>query len=78
MSNRPSSAAALSRSPMLGWAGEPGPCRDITLINAGAALWVAGAAADLKGGLAVARDSVDSGAARERLMRLVEATNAAD
>jgi anthranilate phosphoribosyltransferase len=59
-------------------AGEPGPCRDVTLINAGAALWVAGAAADLRGGIAVARDSVDSGAARERLLRLVEATNAAD
>jgi anthranilate phosphoribosyltransferase len=28
-------------------AGEPGACRDITLLNAGAALWVAGAAADL-------------------------------
>lgn len=57
-------------------AGEPGACRDITLINAGAALWVAGAAADLEAGLAVARDSIDSGAARERLARLIEATNA--
>jgi anthranilate phosphoribosyltransferase len=59
-------------------AGEPGACRDITLLNAGAALWVAGAAADLEAGLALARESVDSGAARERLDRLVAATNAVE
>jgi len=55
--------------------GEPGACRDITLINAGAALWVADAAPDLAGGLELARDSVDSGAARARLTRLVAATS---
>jgi len=59
-------------------AGEPGACRDVVLINAGAALWVAGAADDLRAGLAMARGSIDSGAARERLARLVEVTNAAD
>jgi anthranilate phosphoribosyltransferase len=59
-------------------AGEPGACRDIVLLNAGAALWVAGAAEDLRAGFALARDSIDSGAARERLERLVEATNAVD
>jgi anthranilate phosphoribosyltransferase len=59
-------------------AGEPGACRDVALINAGAALWVAGAADDLRAGLAMARGSIDSGAARERLARLVEATNAVD
>jgi anthranilate phosphoribosyltransferase len=58
--------------------GEPGACRDITLMNAGAALWVAGAAPDLRTGIAAARDAIDSGAARERLTRLVEATNAVD
>jgi anthranilate phosphoribosyltransferase len=57
--------------------GEPGACRDITLLNAAAALWVAGAAADLAAGLDLARKSVDSGAAAERLRRLVEATRAA-
>jgi anthranilate phosphoribosyltransferase len=59
-------------------AGEPGACRDITLVNAGAALWVTGAAADLRAGLALARESIDSGAARQRLERLVEATNAVE
>lgn len=58
-------------------AGEAGACRDITLINAAAALWVAGAATDLAEGLVLAGESVDSGAAQERLARLVEATRAA-
>jgi len=53
--------------------GEPGPRRDLVCANAAAALWVAGAAADLAAGLARARESLDSGAARERLRRLAEA-----
>jgi anthranilate phosphoribosyltransferase len=57
-------------------AGEPGPRREIVCVNAAAALWVAGAAPDLAGGLPLARASIDSGAARERLARLVEATAA--
>jgi anthranilate phosphoribosyltransferase len=57
-------------------AGEAGARRDITLINAGAALWVAGAAEDLPSGCALARESIDSGAARRRLDRLVAATAA--
>jgi anthranilate phosphoribosyltransferase len=57
-------------------AGEPGPRREIVCVNAAAALWVAGAAPDLAGALPLARSSIDSGAARERLARLVEATAA--
>src|SRR5262249_5140167 len=56
--------------------GEPGPRRDLVCLNAAAALWVAGAAADLAAGLGRARESLDSGAARERLRRLLEATAA--
>ncbi len=48
--------------------------RDIALLNAAAALWVAEGAAGLEEGLARATESVDSGAARKRLERLVEAT----
>ena len=55
-------------------AGELGPPRDLVCVNAAAALWVAGAAADLAEGMERARASLDSGAARERLARLVEAT----
>lgn len=58
--------------------GESGARRDIVLINAAGALWVAGAADDLEEGLAMARQSIDSGAARERLQRLVRATAEAD
>ncbi len=51
--------------------GEPGPRRDVVALNAAAALWVVGAADDLAAGLAQARESIDSGAARERLAALV-------
>jgi anthranilate phosphoribosyltransferase len=51
-------------------AGEPSPYRDAVLLNAAAALVIAERAADLREGVEVARDSVDSGAARERLARL--------
>lgn len=45
--------------------------RDTVLMNAGATLVVAGAAASLADGVAMAARSIDSGAARERLERLV-------
>jgi anthranilate phosphoribosyltransferase len=52
-------AAALLR--LLG--GEPGPYRDIVLLNAAAALVVAGKAADLKAGAALAAEAIDDGRA---------------
>ncbi len=56
--------------------GTPGPLRDFTLINAGAALFAYGSAADLRAGVVLAARSIDSGAARARLDAFVEATNA--
>jgi anthranilate phosphoribosyltransferase len=53
-------------------AGEPGPRRDIVLMNAAAALVAGARARDLKEGVEVAAHSIDSGAAREKLARLVE------
>jgi anthranilate phosphoribosyltransferase len=41
--------------------GEPGPARDVVLLNAGAALFVAGRAADIGEGVAMAAESIDSG-----------------
>jgi len=55
-------------------AGEKGARRDLVAINAAAALWVAGAAADLAEGLERARESLDTGAARARLEALVRAS----
>ncbi|MBW2244052.1 MAG: anthranilate phosphoribosyltransferase [Deltaproteobacteria bacterium] len=54
--------------------GEPGPRRDIVVANAGAALWVAGAAEDWVAGAELARKSLDGGAAREKLEALIRAT----
>lgn len=53
------------------------PYRDIVLLNAAAALLVAGKAATLKEGAAMAADAIDSGGARDRLRRLVAITNEA-
>jgi anthranilate phosphoribosyltransferase len=55
-------------------AGEDGPPRDVVLLNAGAAIVVGGAAADLEAGIERARESIDSGAARGVLDRLVGIT----
>jgi len=52
--------------------GIDGAPRDVVALNAAAALVVAGVAGDFREGLARARESIDSGAARERLSRLVQ------
>lgn len=43
--------------------GEKGPKRDIVLLNSGAAIFVSGKAKDIKEGIEMARDSIDSGKA---------------
>jgi anthranilate phosphoribosyltransferase len=55
--------------------GQKGAPRDAVLANAAAALVCAGAAADLRHGVRVAAESVDRGAAAEKLALLVRATN---
>jgi len=57
--------------------GEAGPRREIVSLNAGAALWVAEAAESLLVGIEQARESIDSGAASEKLETLVRATREA-
>ena len=49
---------------------EPGPCRDIVKLNAGAAIYVAGKTQTLAEGIAVADEMLSSGAARARLQAL--------
>lgn len=56
--------------------GTPGAYRDAVLLNAAAALLVAGKAQDLKTGAEMARASIDSGAARARLEALARITTA--
>lgn len=64
-------AAALRRL----LAGETGAYRDAVLLNAAAALMVAGVAGDLPEGVARAAESLDGGAAQARLDALVRLTN---
>lgn len=52
--------------------GAKGPYRDIVLLNAGAALMVAGRSANLGDGVRAAATAIDSGAAERALNRLVE------
>lgn len=51
--------------------GHAGPTLDMVVLNAGAALWVGGAAHDLAGGIAMARSAIEQGRARVTLDRLV-------
>lgn len=51
--------------------GEPGPCLDMVLMNGGAAFVAAGKAADLQSGVDLARQTIESGAALEKLNALV-------
>ena len=55
--------------------GMPSPYRDVALFNAAAALIVAGRAKDLKEGVALGTQSIESGAAASRLKHLVAVSN---
>jgi anthranilate phosphoribosyltransferase len=57
-------------------AGEPGAARDVVLLNAGAALFVAGRAGSLREGLALAATSIDGGHAARTLAALCAVTGA--
>ncbi len=57
--------------------GESGPRRDVVLLNAAACLVAGGLAADMRQGIALGAQSIDSGAARAKLDRLVAFTTRA-
>ncbi|MBK5219041.1 MAG: anthranilate phosphoribosyltransferase [Thermoleophilia bacterium] len=67
----PAENAAATRAVL---AGDPGPKRDLVLLNAAAAIYVGGLVADLEAGVAKASEAIDSGAAANVLERLVAAT----
>lgn len=56
--------------------GEPGPHRDVVLLNAAAALHVAGRADDLGAGIELAATAIDDGRAAATLARFVEVSRA--
>jgi anthranilate phosphoribosyltransferase len=68
----PAESAAVVRQVL---AGKHGPARDIVLVNAAAALWVSGRAETLPGGMKLAGEAVDSGAAGHLLRQLAERTS---
>ena len=57
--------------------GERGPQRDVVLLNAGAGLLVAGKADSLESAMALAEESIDSGAGLEALRQLIRSSNEA-
>jgi anthranilate phosphoribosyltransferase len=58
--------------------GKAGPFRDVAILNAAAALIVAGKAKDLKAGAALAAKAIDSGEAEGALDRLIAVSNAVE
>jgi anthranilate phosphoribosyltransferase len=68
-----SAANAQALTELLG--GRKSAYRDVVLFNAAAALMLAGKAADLKAGKALAETAIDSGKARAVLAKLVAVTN---
>ena len=66
-----------SRAMLLGVLdGQSGPARDIVLLNAGAALYAADVASSIEAGIALARQALDSGAAKAKLDQLVTVAHA--
>ena len=68
----PENAAAIRRV----FAGERGSAREAVVLNAAGAIAAGGHAPDLREGIAIARETIDSGAAAARLDELVEFTRA--
>ena len=55
--------------------GEPGPCRECTILNAGFAIAASGRVQTPEQGFELARESIDSGSAAEKLRLLIARTS---
>ncbi|MCO5222647.1 MAG: anthranilate phosphoribosyltransferase [Thermomicrobiales bacterium] len=55
--------------------GQPGPYRDVVVLNAGAGLYAAGRAESIADGIAIANATLDSGAALAALEAMIAASN---
>jgi anthranilate phosphoribosyltransferase len=51
--------------------GEKGACRDTVLLNAGIGIYASGKTDSIVEGIAKAKESIDSGAARQKLELLI-------
>ena len=69
----PAASARILREVL---AGEPGPAREIVLLNASAAAQAAGVTSSWKEGIACAVAAIDGGKAQAALEKLVEVSNA--
>ena len=69
----PADNVAIARAVL---AGETGGPRDVVLLNAGASLLIAGRAASIREGIAMAADAVDSGRAAAVLEKLIACSRA--
>ena len=69
----PEASAALIREVL---SNRPGPARDITAVNAAAAIWTAGRANSLREAMTAAESAISNGAADELLVRLAKRTHA--
>jgi len=68
--------AAESKGRLLGvLENQPGPALEIVCLNAGAALYAANLVPDIAAGIALARQTIESGKARAKLNEFVKATN---
>lgn len=57
---------------------ESGPCRDVVVLNAGAAIYIAGLCDDLQTGIQLASETLATGAAKAKLQELVTLSNTLD
>lgn len=69
----PDENAAIARAILRG---EKSPKTDAVLFNSGAALYIAGKSASIKDGIALAKETLESGAAMTQLEKFIAATNA--
>ena len=77
MSNRTLKVETAEQSKVLMLAAlenQPGPARDIVILNAGAALYAANRADSIMGGIELARAAIASGAARAKMDEFVRCT----
>jgi anthranilate phosphoribosyltransferase len=70
----PAESAAMIRAILRG---EPGPARDIVVLNAAAGLWIAGKGSTPRAAAALASEAIDTGAGERLLEELAQRSHAA-